>query len=159
VGIRHKLSAGRSDLESQLVALRHGPIHPLFHREGAFGCSLFCMTASCTLLKIAQRLRLLRAPSTSGRHQDRGRETRAPEAKRRKLSCTWAPHVCAEFNAKGNCSFGARCKFCHACGNCNGDHPAKSCPSSKQQRRTSHSDSLPLPYRCIDHSVLGHRRQ
>ena len=70
------------------------------------------------------------ALSTSGKHPARGRETKAPDSKRRKFSRTRAPHICAEFNAKGVCSFGTRCKFRHVCGNCSkGDHPAKSYPS------------------------------
>ena len=44
-------------------------------------------------------------------------------AKRRK----WPSDMCAEFNTRGSCSFGARCKYRHACSVCSGDHPAKFC--------------------------------
>lgn len=56
-----------------------------------------------------------------------------PSAKRRK----WPADVCAEFNTRGSCAFGARCKFRHACGVCSSDHPAKSCTagSSKPEQQ------------------------
>ena len=43
----------------------------------------------------------------------------------------WPEDVCAEFNTKGACSFGQRCKFRHACGDCGGQHAAKACPSKQ----------------------------
>lgn len=46
-----------------------------------------------------------------------------PAAKRKQ----WPSEVCAEYNARGACAFGSRCKFKHVCGDCSGDHPAKAC--------------------------------
>ena len=40
--------------------------------------------------------------------------TGIPTTKRRQ----WPSDICAKFNAKGSCSFGQKCKFCHACGEC-----------------------------------------
>ena len=49
----------------------------------------------------------------------------APHSKRR----PWPADICAEFNSKGVCSFGNRCKYRHCCGECAGEHTARSCPS------------------------------
>lgn len=38
------------------------------------------------------------------------------------------PHMCWLFN-KGECSYGARCKFPHLCELCQGSHPKRHCPS------------------------------
>ena len=57
----------------------------------------------------------------------------APAAafKTRRFSQNWAPDICAQFNAKGTCSFAGRCKFRHACAECGGSHPAKECSGTK----------------------------
>ena len=52
----------------------------------------------------------------------------APPAKRR----PWPADTCSQFNARGTCTFGERCKYRHTCGECGGDHPARSCSSSKK---------------------------
>ena len=62
--------------------------------------------------------------SRSGFSQDAGGQ------KRRKFGRNWPASVCADFNAKGSCSFGSRCKYRHSCAECSGDHPVKFCPSS-----------------------------
>ena len=33
----------------------------------------------------------------------------------------WPTDVCAEFNARGTCTFGSRCKYRHSCDDCSGD--------------------------------------
>ena len=50
-----------------------------------------------------------------------------PPPKRR----PWPGDLCAQFNARGSCSFGDRCRYRHACGECGADHAAKVCPSKK----------------------------
>ena len=50
----------------------------------------------------------------------------------RKKPKSWPTDVCAEFNARGSCSFEERCKFRHVCGDCSRNHPAKLCPSKAQ---------------------------
>ena len=52
--------------------------------------------------------------------------------KRQKTVRTWAPYLCADYNAKGKCGFGSGCKYRHNCGRCGGSHPAKSCPTSRK---------------------------
>lgn len=49
----------------------------------------------------------------------------------------WPSDVCAEFNTCRSCSFGAYCKYHHACSVCSGDHPAKLCNtgSSKPEQQ------------------------
>ena len=51
----------------------------------------------------------------------------APPAKRR----LWPSDTCSQFNARGTCSFAERCKYRHTCGECGGDHPARSCAAKK----------------------------
>lgn len=51
----------------------------------------------------------------------------------------WPLDVCAEFNTRGTCSFQERCKYCHSCGDCGGDHPAKDCPLKSGQGRATGS--------------------
>ena len=41
--------------------------------------------------------------------------------------CKWSGDVCFGYNASGDSSYKAACKFCHVCGTCGGKHPAKSC--------------------------------
>ena len=52
-----------------------------------------------------------------------------PFKKRRPFHKTWASDICADYNAKGACAFGERCKFRHVCADCGGGHCAKSCPT------------------------------
>ena len=62
--------------------------------------------------------------------RDETRPVTGPHPKRRRpFAKTWAADVCAEFNSKGVCSFGARCRYRHVCGECSGSHAARSCPS------------------------------
>ena len=58
-----------------------------------------------------------------------GAPAAAPKARR--FSQNWALDVCAQFNAKGTCSFAGWCKFRHACAECGGTHPAKECSGTK----------------------------
>ena len=39
----------------------------------------------------------------------------------------WPGDVCFGYNASGDCSYKAACKFRHVCGTCGGKHPAKTC--------------------------------
>lgn len=71
-------------------------------------------------------------PNKKARKRDQlqgGKSSPLPLAKRRK----WPTDVCAEFNTRGSCSFGPRCKYRHACGICSGDHPAKSCTAGSSK--------------------------
>ena len=52
----------------------------------------------------------------------------APQPNQKKFK-NWPPDVCAEFNARGICSFEDQCKYRHICGECAGEHSAKLCPS------------------------------
>lgn len=45
----------------------------------------------------------------------------------------WPPDYCAEFNAKGTCSFYMRCKCRHACGEYKETHIARVCPLTQSQ--------------------------
>ena len=49
----------------------------------------------------------------------------APAASPRKRK--WPGDVCFGYNATGDCTYKAACKYRHTCGTCGGKHPAKSC--------------------------------
>ena len=62
--------------------------------------------------------------SKRGRKRELGKYSAvSPLLKKRKQ---WPSDVCAEFNTKGACSFGAHCKYRHPCSQCAGEHPTRS---------------------------------
>ena len=89
--------------------------------------SLLHGTAECPEGSTAQR-------ASGDRRREGGKAAgdSGPASKRRRFSQNWAPDICAAFNAKGMCTFGARCKYRHFCAECSsGQHPAKQCPGKQ----------------------------
>jgi len=66
------------------------------------------------------------------RKREGGKAPLSPSPLAFKKRRQWAADVCAEFNAKGSCSFKERCKFKHLCGECGEQHPARSCSVVKE---------------------------
>ena len=66
------------------------------------------------------------------------RRSTAPPAKR----CQWPSDICTEFNAKGACSFGAKCKF-YIYAECSGDHAARACSAKTAKEIAPLSNSPP----------------
>ena len=101
-----------------MVSFRHRPEYQVLYRSGQ---TVSAYTCDSTQNTIAEGNKL--QPSSS---------LEAPKKQRQ-----WPADVITKFNTSGSCSFGSRCKFKHTCGDCSGDHPAKSCPSkSKPDMKT-----------------------
>ena len=51
---------------------------------------------------------------------------------KRKAGKSWPSDICAEYNARGVCSFDDWCKFRHMCDQCSGNNGAKQCSVKSQ---------------------------
>ena len=114
--LRHTLSSKRScNWHSPVVPLGHWSLYAVFHGESQ-NCSIVWVCDS-TFHSIEQ------CPLKSLRTKSAKRPSGPAPSRKHK----WPGDVCFGYNASGDCSYKAACKFRHVCGTCGGKHPAKSC--------------------------------